>query len=339
MARWVNRPEGSNWGEFGVDDQRGRMNLVTPERRLAGVREVVDGVSFCLSLPLDYPGGNGLVPYREEPQLFAQILPDGRPHYNHAGEPGGFAGCCDVSSDDRVILSLQYSTQWDALCHWGRKFDADGDGVDEIVYYNGWRAHEHVRGPDDPGGPGAAKLGIENLAEAGPQGRAAVVNLHRIYGDEPVGVGYDELMRAFDAQKVTVEQGDFLIVYSGLDVRILAGRKTPDVEMMLSGGPRLDGSDPALLKWVTDSGVVALCSDTPAVEKVNRVGEILGTGTRLPLHTHCLFKLGVHLGELWYLKELADHLWERGRSACLLTAPPLRLPGAVGSPVAGVALV
>ena len=32
--RWKNRPDGSNWGEFGEDDQYGRMNLVTAELRL-----------------------------------------------------------------------------------------------------------------------------------------------------------------------------------------------------------------------------------------------------------------------------------------------------------------
>ena len=55
--RWKNRPEGSNWGDFGPDDQRGRMNLLTPAHRLAGVREVTEGIAFTLSLPLDYPGG------------------------------------------------------------------------------------------------------------------------------------------------------------------------------------------------------------------------------------------------------------------------------------------
>ena len=31
--RWKRRPDGSNWGEFGTDDQIGRMNLLTPESR------------------------------------------------------------------------------------------------------------------------------------------------------------------------------------------------------------------------------------------------------------------------------------------------------------------
>src|SRR5450759_3768681 len=56
--RWKQRPPGSNWGDFGPDDQRGRMNLVTPEKVLQGVAEVQTGMRFCLSLPLDYPGGS-----------------------------------------------------------------------------------------------------------------------------------------------------------------------------------------------------------------------------------------------------------------------------------------
>jgi hypothetical protein len=59
----------------------------------------------------------------------------------------------------------------------------------------------------------------------------------------------------------------------------------------------------------------------------------------LPLHAHCLFKLGVYLGEMWYMTPLADWLRAHGRSRFLLTAPPLRLPGAVGSPATPVATV
>lgn len=54
---------------------------------------------------------------------------------------------------------------------------------------------------------------------------------------------------------------------------------------------------------------------------------------------HCLFKLGVNLGELWHLTPLAEWLRARGRYRFMLTAPPLRLPGAVGSPLTPVATV
>ena len=55
--RWKQRPPGSTWGDWGDDDELGRINLLTPEKVLEGVREVEAGISFCLSLPLDYPGG------------------------------------------------------------------------------------------------------------------------------------------------------------------------------------------------------------------------------------------------------------------------------------------
>ena len=49
--RWKQRPPGSTWGDWGDDDELGRINLLTPEKVLEGVREVEAGISFCLSLP------------------------------------------------------------------------------------------------------------------------------------------------------------------------------------------------------------------------------------------------------------------------------------------------
>ena len=69
--RWQRRPEGSNWGEFGPDDQRGRLNLLTPEKVRQGLAEAREGIAFCLSLPLDIPGSNKLNPRRYPPQLMA----------------------------------------------------------------------------------------------------------------------------------------------------------------------------------------------------------------------------------------------------------------------------
>ena len=45
--RWKQRPPGSNWGDFGADDQAGRMNLLTPAKVLQGVREVHEGIHPC----------------------------------------------------------------------------------------------------------------------------------------------------------------------------------------------------------------------------------------------------------------------------------------------------
>src|SRR4051812_16273562 len=65
--RWKRRPHGSTWGDFGPDDQLGRLNLLTPEKVRQGAAEVREGLAFCLSLPLEYPGGNVLNPRRHSP--------------------------------------------------------------------------------------------------------------------------------------------------------------------------------------------------------------------------------------------------------------------------------
>src|SRR3546814_19257091 len=62
----------------------------------------------------------------------------------------------DVWADDVVTLSLQYSTQWDSLAHVGAQFDADRDGVEQAVYYNGYRSGTDLVGPSaDPPGDGS----------------------------------------------------------------------------------------------------------------------------------------------------------------------------------------
>src|ERR1043165_10240790 len=67
--RWKERPDGSTWGDWGDDDELGRINLLTPEKVLQGAREVQTGETFCLSLPLDYPGGTSLNQRRYPPIL------------------------------------------------------------------------------------------------------------------------------------------------------------------------------------------------------------------------------------------------------------------------------
>jgi kynurenine formamidase len=346
QRRWKLRPKGSNWGEFGPDDQRGRLNLLTPEQVLKGIAEVKVGRSFCLSLPLDYPGTTNLGESRLPPRL-SPTLTRGRPFMNF---PIGIdrPGHIDVFSDDKVEISLQYSTQWDSLAHVGQLFDADGDGVPEVVYYNGYRAGEHVVGDFDHGsgqpsghvGPlGALALGIEKMAETCVQGRGVMIDFEVHFGRRHMLVGYDELMRILKRDKVVVEEGDLVCIRTGTAKMIYEMQKNPDNEVLRQSCGKLDGRDERLLDWITDSGLVAIICDNIAVEASPSRPCQGANCTVLPLHAHCLFKLGVHLGEMWDLGDLADWLRAEGRSRFLLTAPPLRLPGAVGSPVTPVATV
>ena len=325
-ARWRRRPDGSNWGEFGPDDRLGRLNLITPERRRAALAEALEGIVFCLSLPLDL--GPGLNPRRKPPRL-AAVEREDQTNYNYrfAAE---HAGLTDVVCDDLATLHLQYSTQWDSFCHIGSLFDADGDGVPEIVYYNGFPAPARV---------GDSALGIEHMAATGVQGRGVMIDLRRHFGDAQTLVGYDALMRVLEQDRVAVEAGDLVCLHTGFGQRVLEMGRDPDVDALRRTGSALDGGDRRLLQWITDSGLAALIADNYAVEERPAAPAPGHRGALLPLHEHCLFKLGIHLGELWHLTPLAAFLGARGRYRFLLTAPPLRLPGAVGSPATPVATV
>ena len=336
--RWKQKPPQSNWGEFGPDDTRGRMNYVTREKVLAGVAEVKEGLVFCLSLPLDYPGGNVLNPRRNPPRL-APTLRAGKANFCYALAAEDPL-LTDVVCDDQVMLTLQYSTQWDAFAHVGGRFDADGDGKAELVFYNGYRAGEHVKAPAEPSGESSAgPLGIQNLAEHGAQGRGVMVDLHAHFGRERKAIGYDDLMRVLEADKVAVEKGDLVCFYTGFADVLLELAKNPDPKLVHNTCTGLDGRDDKVLKWITDSGAAALIADNYAVEIIPSSPFKPQPHALMPIHEHCLFKNGIHLGEMWYLTELAKWLREHKRNRFLLTAPPLRLPGAVGSPAAAVATV
>ncbi len=337
--RWKIRPPGSNWGDFGPDDQLGRLNLLTPEKVKQGIAEAREGITFNLSLPLDYPGGNKLQPRRHPPRL-QPTEKDGVQYYVHH-YAHDYPGCSDVVCDDAVLLHLQYSTQWDALAHIGSMFDADGDGKAEPVFYNGWRGNVDIVKPDPgkPGLQGAKKLGIENMAERCIQGRGVMVDLHHHFGNERKQVGYDDLMRVLDADRVTVETGDMVCVHTGFAQAVLDMKGDPDAHKLHSICPVLKGLDERLLKWITDSGLAVLIADNYAVEDRLKAMPADYRGPYVPLHEHCLFKLGIHLGELFHLTPLAKWLRTHQRSRFLLTAPPLRLPGAVGSPMCPVATV
>jgi len=306
---------------------------------------VKEGRTFCLSLPLDYPGGQVLNPRRAPPRLAATSR-EGKQFFcrplNEYNEQ-----MTDVICDDQVLMALQYSTQWDSFAHVGSRFDADGDGKAELVFYNGFRAGEDIvpasekksEAWDRFEGSEARALGIQGLAEHGAQGRGVLIDLHAHFGRERRAVTYDELMKILEKDKVEVEKGDMVCLYTGFADVILELKKSPDPKLLHGTCSGLEGRDEKLLQWISDSGLACLISDNYAVEIIPTSLATPKPHAAMPLHEHCLFKNGIHLGEMWYLTELARWLRAHQRSRFLLTAPPLRLPGAVGSPPTPIAPV
>jgi kynurenine formamidase len=252
----------------------------------------------------------------------------------------------DVWSDDMVTLWLQYSTQWDALVHQGAMFDADGDGVPEPVYYNGYKAGDDIVGPmPDAKGDGsgsvsfARHLGLEHMAAHGVQGRGVLIDVAHHLDNTPEWrpVSMKTLREIMAADNVVIRPGDMVLIHTGFATQVLAWDRHPDASKIQAMYPYLDGEDEELLEWITESQMSALIADNYAVEGWPAPSR--EPHTLIPVHHLCLFKLGIPLGELWYLHDLAKWLRDNSRSSFLLTAPPLRLPGVAGSPLTPVATV
>jgi kynurenine formamidase len=343
-TRWKQRPPDSNWGDFGPDDQLGRLNLLTEERIVRAAREIRTGQRFCLSLPLEYPGGNKLNPFRFPPKVLSTQR-RGKFAYN-------MAHCCehpgvtDVICDDYVVLYTQYSTQWDSFAHVGSMFDVNGNGDPQAVFYNGFAAGEHIDGQSrlassehEEQAVKARRLGIENFAATPIQGRGVLVDLHKHFGSGRTEVNYDQLMAVLAHDKIEVEPGDLLCLHTGFADMVLSMQGDPDGDRLHNSCCVLDGRDQRLLDWIRDSQIAALIADNYAVERRPPAGPGGTKGAFMPIHELCLFKQGIPLGELWHLGELASELNKQGRHHFFLTAPPLRLTGSVGSPVTPVATI
>src|SRR3546814_17010174 len=126
------------------------------------------------------------------------------------------------------------------------------------------------------------------------------------------------------ADDLVVEPGDVLLLHTGYATKILEWDGQADVRQLFGSCAYLDAHDESLLEWIADSQISALVADNYAVEGLLGKDRDPSRHSFLPIHNLCLFKLGVPLGELWYLDELATWLRENGRSRFMLTAPPLR---------------
>ena len=185
---------------------------------------------------------------------------------------------------------------------------------------------------------GALKLSIANFAAKPIQGRAVMLDFFAHFGHQRRALSFDDVRRVIDTDHVEIETGDLLVMRTGYTRLIMQMDRNPDMARLDAAAMGLDGRDDRLLQWITDSGIAAICADNYAVE-FYPPRDLPGATPHLPLHQHCLFKLGLPLGEIWWLDDLGEWLRAHKRTRFLLTAPPLRLPGAVGSPVTPVATV
>jgi kynurenine formamidase len=289
----------NNWGRFGDDDQLGCANFLTDDRVAAAAALIRTGKRFSLGLPI---GGIVTPGYRAAPLHFMKMV---------AGDGvlgdslGGLQG-----SDDYMVLALQATTQLDALSHIGR---------DEVLYNGFWSGLVTARS-------GARRLGIHHFAN-GIVGRAVVLDVGRHCGDGILSGGFaigpEQLDAACAAEGVDVQAGDILLVRTGwLGDALRRGVEKPSSE----GEP---GMSPSAIPWLAERDVTMVATDTMTCEVV----PFEDGYPPLSFHVGALRDLGLLLGELFDLDELAADCENDGAYACFFSAMPLPVVSGVGSPL------
>src|SRR3546814_13717358 len=90
-----------------------------------------------------------------------------------------------------------------------------------------------------------------------------------------------------------------VLMHTGFAQLLMDMKGDPVTEALRASHATLNGRDERVLQWIPDSSLAILVSDNRAVEtEPEGPHEVTEPGPFLPLHQHCLFKPGVHLGEI-----------------------------------------
>lgn len=294
-------PPDSSWHVW-ERPELGSLNRLSP----ADVRRAVGEVRTGRAFPLDLPVG------AIDPPLFH------RTHLDHQ-----ITGPDDAFARDDVLTgwNTQSGTHLDGLRHIR----------DELGFF---------------GGIDGASHGLEHLAERSIVTRCVLADVagHRrdagipVDPTQPDPLTIDDLEATLEAQNTQTHPGDFLLIRTGWLAWYLGA--TPSERMCLADRSHL--AAPGLIatrdtaRWIWDRGLSGVAADNPSVEVWP-----LGTGTDEPglsLHVQLIARLGVILGELWNLENLAvacadDHTW-----SAMLVCAPMALRKGSGGPANAVVI-
>jgi hypothetical protein len=313
------------WNVWGPDgsDHFGCLNLLTPERAAAAAGLVSRGAVFPLNWTMALP----------DPPLF------GRAGHSHTvtGREGS------VSHDDVLDnWNTQSSSQWDGfrhIRHHALREDGPGTG--------------HFGGVDD------ADHGIDHWAARGIVARGVLADIGRwraeqgrpIAYDEPDAVMPAELLACLADQGTEVGEGDVLLIRFGwiswyleqdADKRNWLG----DRATFRSAGLH-PGEETCRTLW--NLHIAAVACDNPGVEIWPRGShldaEVAAAATADPRRVHEVFAhtillpmLGLPLGELFFIDDLAADCAADGAYEFMFTSAPLNLPHGVASPPNALAI-
>lgn len=299
----------SNWGRWGPDDERGTLNLITPEKRLQAAALIRDGIVISCARTIGYePAADNQTPAR---------------HFMlSSGESASPVNIGRTGATDAYLLQPHGAsmTHLDAPAH----SIVRSDPSQPWTLYNGKPGRLVTT-------TSGATVGSIELAGGGIVSRGVLLDIPRLKGvpwleaSDPIFP--EDLEAAEAAEGVRVEPGDILFARTGF----------PHRRAELGPRPTSDGVcalQPACLPWLHERDVAVLGADTG-----NDVMPAQYPKIGLPIH-------GVGMGAmgLWILdnpdyEELSATCARLGRWEFQVVIAPLKLANATGSPVNPLAML
>jgi kynurenine formamidase len=303
-----------NWGKWGSNDEIGTLNHTQAEDIVAAARLVKRGKVISLALNFDNNGPQGAkskYPAMGRINPVHTMLRTGTDAYSGVLDHRGIR-----AADDMVVMPLQCGTQWDGLGH----------VFYENSMWNGYDCREVTSN-------GAQKCGIEKT-KARMVGRGVLLDVPRAQGKKYLDDGYAitcaDLDKTAEMQGVKMKRGDFVVVRTGqMEAKLDAGS--------WDGYPGGDAPGFAFetLEWIQRTELAALASDTWGCEVRPNETE---PGINQPWHWITIPIMGMTMGEIFYVKELAEDCAADKVYEFLFVAPAIPITGAVGSPTNPLAI-
>ncbi|ORY75314.1 cyclase protein [Leucosporidium creatinivorum] len=294
-------------------DQLGTLNHLTKDRTAEAAKEILLGEGIALDAPLNL--------FAADSQAFG-----GRQPCRHQVLSVG-----EVGREDALHFNTQASSQWDGLRHFGIRAGKR--------WYNGVSAEElaasEILGTQvwtERGGIVGRGVLVDFLSWAEGRGETVEVNTGR-------AITLDDVLAILKHQKTTVKPGDVLLFRTGWlrwyrttpqesRHNLLCIAHDPGTHSFIGLAAHRD-----FLAWLWDNEISAVAADSVAFESTPP------PETGGWLHDHLLGALGMPIGELWNLEELAERCKEQKRFTFFLSSTPLHVPGGVASPANAVAIL
>jgi kynurenine formamidase len=226
------------------------------------------------------------------------------------GRPAGM-----TVADDMISLATQCATQWDSLAH---------VGYDGLLWNNVPNAAVSASG-------GVTRNSFDKVVSK-LVGRGVLLDVAALKGVDVLGyseeITADDLSAAAERQGVEVRSGDIVLVRTGWYRHFLAG----DREAYMS--QQEAGLGISCCQWLAEREVAVIACDNYAVE-VKPSTEPPATH---PLHMVLIRDVGMTLGEMFNMEELATTCADEGRWEFFFSGVGLKITSSAGSPITPVAI-